>query len=138
MFHSKLSISSMILIGSFSASAIGAGMIPIVGSIGKRNQSASVSLDMKLVSVNSAKVLASRRATATSETNSTSIRGFGGGFVGGNIGGFGGSFSNLKGSNLEAVTKDAIAQSVILPVEAVTQAKAVPVTALVVSQNSFN
>jgi curli biogenesis system outer membrane secretion channel CsgG len=118
--------------------SFGAGMIPIVGSIGKRKQSASVSLDMKLVSVNSAKVLASRRATATTETSSTSIGGFGAGFVGGNIGGFGGSFSNLKGSNLEAVTKDAIAQSVIFLVEAVTQAKAAPATAQVVSQTVSN
>jgi curli biogenesis system outer membrane secretion channel CsgG len=116
----------------------GAGMLPFVGSIGKRKQSASVSLDMKLVSVNSAKVLASRRATATTETSSTSIGGFGGGFVGGTVGGFGGSFSSLKGSNLEAVTKDAIAQSVIFLVEAVTQAKAAPATAQVVRQTSAN
>jgi hypothetical protein len=56
------------------------------------------------------------------------------GFVGGTIAGFGGSFSNLKGTNLEAVTKEAIAQSVIFLVEAVTQAKAALATAQVITQ----
>jgi curli biogenesis system outer membrane secretion channel CsgG len=112
--------------------SFGAGLIPIVGSVGHKKQSASVSLDMKLVSVDSAKVVASKRATASTETTSTSF-GMGGiGFVGGTIGGFGGSFSNLKGTNLEAVTKEAIAQSVVFLVEAVSQAKAAaPATAQV-------
>jgi len=113
--------------------SFGAGLIPIIGSVGHKKQSASVSLDMKLVSVNSAKVVASKRATASTETSSTSFGAGGMGFVGGTIGGFGGSFSNLKGTNLEAVTKDAIAQSVIFLVEAVTQAKASPALAQVIT-----
>ena len=72
-----------------------------------------MSLDKKLVSVNSAKALASKRATASTETSPISFGADGIGFVGGIIGGFGGSFSNLKAINLEAVTKEAIAHSVI-------------------------
>ena len=53
--------------------SFGAGLIPIIGSVGHKKQSASVSLDMKLVSVNSAKVVASKRATASTETSSTSF-----------------------------------------------------------------
>jgi curli biogenesis system outer membrane secretion channel CsgG len=117
--------------------SFGGGLIPIVGSVGRKKQSASVSLDMKLVSVDSAKVVASKRATASTETSSTSIGAGGIGFVGGTIGGFGGSFSNLKGTNLEAVTKEAIAQSVVFLVEAVSQAKAAePATAQVVTPQS--
>jgi len=113
--------------------SFGAGMIPIIGSVGRKKQSASVSLDMKLVSVNSAKVIASKRATASTETSSTSFGAGGIGFVGGSIGGFGGSFSSLKGTNLEAVTKEAIAQSVIFLVDAVTRAKADPAVAQVIT-----
>ncbi len=114
--------------------SFGGGIIPVLGSVGRKKQSASVSIDMKLVSVNSAKVLASKRATASTETSSTSFGAGGIGIVGGTIGGFGGSFSNLKGTNLEAVTKDAIAQSVIFLVDAVSQAKAAPAVAQVMIQ----
>ena len=123
---------------SVQSKSFGAGMIPIIGSVGRKKQSASVSLDMKLVSVDSAKVIASKRATASTETSSTSFGMGGFGLVGGNIGGFGGSFSNLKGTNLEAVTKDAIAESVIFLVEAVTQAKAAPAVAHVMSPPVIN
>ena len=72
---------------------------------------------MKLVRVDSAKVIASKRATASMENSSMSIGGGGIILVGGSIAGFGGSFSSLKGTNLEAVTKEAIVQSVIFLVE---------------------
>jgi hypothetical protein len=56
-----------------------------------------------------------RRATASTESSSTSFGAMGVGFVGGTIAGFGGSFSNFL-------------------VEAVTQAKAALATAQVITQ----
>lgn len=103
--------------------SFGGGMLPFIGSIGSKTQTATVALDMKLVSVDTAKVLASKRASASSESSSMSIGAMGGGLIGGSIGGFGGSLSSLKGTNLEAVTKDALVQSVAFLVDAVRQAK---------------
>lgn len=103
--------------------SFGGGLLPFIGSIGSKTQTATVALDMKLVSVDTAKVLASKRASASSESSSMSIGAMGGGLIGGSIGGFGGSLSSLKGTNLEAVTKDALVQSVAFLVEAVRQAK---------------
>lgn len=105
--------------------SFGAGLIPIIGSIGTKTQKAEVALDMKLVDVNTAKVVASKRASASTENSSFSMGAIGGGTVGGTIGGFGGSLSSLKGTNLEAVTKDAIVQSVNFLVEAARAAKPV-------------
>lgn len=103
--------------------SFGGGLLPFIGSIGSKTQTATVALDMKLVSVDTAKVLASKRASASSESSSMSIGAMGGGLIGGSIGGFGGSLSSLKGTNLEAVTKDALVQSVAFLVDAVRQAK---------------
>lgn len=103
--------------------SFGGGLIPILGSIGTKTQKAEVALDMKLVSVDTAKVIASKRASASSENSSFSVGALGGGMVGGTIGGFGGSLSSLKGTNLEAVTKDAIVQSVTFLVNSAKQAK---------------
>jgi curli biogenesis system outer membrane secretion channel CsgG len=50
-----------------------------VGSIGTKTQKAAVALDMKLVRVETAKVVASKRATASTEDSSFSVGGFGGG-----------------------------------------------------------
>lgn len=103
--------------------SFGGGFIPFVGSVGTKTQKAAVALDMKLVRVETAKVVASKRATASTEDSSFSIGAMGGGVVGGAIGGFGGSLSSLKGTNLEAVTKDAIVQSVNFLVDAARAAK---------------
>ncbi|MCO5977798.1 CsgG/HfaB family protein [Ideonella oryzae] len=91
--------------------SFGAGLPPFVGSIGTKTQKAAVALDMKLVCVETAKVVASKRATASTEDSSFSV------------GGFGGSLSSLKGTNLEAVTKDAIVQSVNFLVDAARGAR---------------
>ena len=104
--------------------SFGGGMIPIIGAIGSKKQKAAVALDMKLVSVDTATVVSSKRATASTENSSLSLGVGGIGMVGGTVGGFGGAFSSLKGTNLEAVTKDAIAQSVVFLVDAARQDKA--------------
>lgn len=110
--------------------SFGGGLIPVIGSIGTKTQKAAVVLDMRLVDVNTAKVLASRRATASTENSSLSLGGFGDGAVGGTFAGFGGQFQSLKGTNLEAVAKDAIAQSVVFLVEQVKVATGTQRTAL--------
>ncbi|HMO44717.1 MAG TPA: CsgG/HfaB family protein [Rubrivivax sp.] len=109
---------------SVENTSFGGGLLPVIGSIGTKTQKAAVSLDMRLVDVNTAKVLGSKRATASTENSSLSLGGFGGGAVGGTFAGFGGQFQSLQGTNLEAVTKDAIAQSVVFLVEQVKTAKA--------------
>lgn len=95
----------------------------VAGNVGFKTQKAAVALDMKLVDVNTAKVVASKRAAASSETSSFSLGGGAGALGGAGIGGFGGSLSSLKGTNLEAVTKDAILQSVVFLVETARAAK---------------
>ena len=87
---------------------IGWGLIPIIGSFGRTTQKASVGLDLRLVSVASAKVIGSKHIESTTEDSSFGIGGIAIGGVGGAIGGFGGSFSSLKGTSLEKVTQDAI------------------------------
>lgn len=95
----------------------------VAGSVGFKTQKAAVALDMKLVDVNTAKVVASKRSDASSETSSFSLNGGAGALGGAGLGGFGGSLASLKGTNLEAVTKDAIVQSVTFLVEAARTAK---------------
>lgn len=92
--------------------SFGGGLLPVVGSVGRKSQRAAVALDLKLVNVDTATVIASKNAQATLESKSWSISGAGAVPVGGTWGGFGGAFSSLKGTNLEAVTKDAIARGV--------------------------
>lgn len=87
---------------------IGWGMIPIIGSIGTTKDTATVSVDLRLIDVGSATILTSKKISSTSENRNWGVgaAGFGGGV------GFGGAFSALKGTNLEAVTRDVVYKSV--------------------------
>lgn len=87
---------------------IGWGMIPIIGSIGTTKDTATVSVDLRLIDVGSATVLTSKKISSTSENRNWGVgaAGYGGGI------GFGGAFSALKGTNLEAVTRDVVYKSV--------------------------
>lgn len=91
-----------------STTNIGWGMIPVIGSLGRTTQKASVGLDLRMVSVANGKVLNSKRIEASTEDSSFGIGGVGFGMAGGALVGFGGSFSSLKGTSLEKVTRDAI------------------------------
>lgn len=91
-----------------SSANIGWGMIPVIGSIGKTTQKASVGLDLRMVSVSNGKVMNSKRIDSSTEDSSFGIGGMGFGMAGGGLVGFGGSFSSLKGTSLEKVTRDAI------------------------------
>jgi curli biogenesis system outer membrane secretion channel CsgG len=90
---------------------IGWGLIPVIGSIGKTTQKASVAMDLRLVSVNTAKVLASKNVQASTEDSSFGIGGIGIGSIGGAGVGFAGGFSTLKGTNLEKVARSAVFQA---------------------------
>ncbi len=98
----------------------------VAGNVSYKTQKAAVALDMKLVSVDTAQVVASKRAEASTESSSFSMGGGASAGSFGGMGGFGGSLSSLKGTNLEAVTKDAIVQSVSFLVDAARTAKGVP------------
>lgn len=94
------------------SSSIGGGFIPIIGSVGRTTEKAAVSMDLRLVSVSSAKVLSSKTVQSTTENSSFGIGGAALGSIGGsNVLGFGDGFSALKGTNLEAVTRDAVLQA---------------------------
>lgn len=90
-----------------SKAGFGGGFIPIIGSISKNTQKATVGMDLKLVDVNTAKVIETNRYTANSETSSFGIGGGGFGMIGGGVAGFGGSLSSLKGTSLEIVAREA-------------------------------
>jgi curli biogenesis system outer membrane secretion channel CsgG len=91
-----------------SSTNFGWGLIPVIGSVGLTTQKANVGLDLRLVSVNSGKVLTSKRIESSTEDSSFGVGGLGFGGIGGSLVGFGGSFSSLKGTSLEKVTRDAI------------------------------
>jgi curli biogenesis system outer membrane secretion channel CsgG len=102
--------------------SFGAGLLPFVGSIGTKTQKAAVALDMKLVRVETAKVVASKRATASTEDSSFSVGGWRR-CRGRHHRRLRRLLSSLKGTNLEAVTKDAIVQSVNFLVDAARGAR---------------
>lgn len=91
-----------------STASIGWGMIPVIGSIGKTTQKASIAMDLRLVSVASGKVVGSKRIDANTEDSSFGIGGIGFGVSGGSLVGFGGAYSKLKGTSLEKVARDAV------------------------------
>ena len=108
-----------------STTNIGWGMIPVIGSVGATTQKATVGLDLRLVSIATAKVLNSKRIEASTEDSSFGIGGLGFGTGGGSLVGFGGSFSSLKGTSLEKVTRDAIFQATDFLVVEAKKAKGV-------------
>ena len=88
--------------------SIGWGLIPVIGSIGRTTQKASLGLDLRLVSVDSGKVLSTKKIESSTEDSAFAISGVGIGMGGAGIVGFGGAYSSLKGTSLEKVTRDAI------------------------------
>lgn len=91
-----------------SSTSIGWGMIPVIGSLGKTTQKASIAMDLRLVSVSSGKVVGSKRIDANTEDSSFGIGRIGFGTGSSGLIGFGGAFSSLMGTSLEKVTRDAV------------------------------
>lgn len=104
---------------------IGWGLIPVIGSVGKTTQKASVGLDLRLVSVASGKVLGAERFESSTEDSSFGIGGFGLGVAGGSAVGFGGAYSSLKGTSLEKVARAAVFKATDYMVAQVKKAKGV-------------
>lgn len=108
------------------------GMIPgagifgaVLGQVGATTKKASLSLDIRVIDVSKAKVLDSKTIDANSENTSFGIGGGGYGTMTGLPGGFGGSLSSLKGTSLEAASREAIANSTIFIANTLFKARGV-------------
>lgn len=101
--------------------SIGWGMIPIIGSVGTTKNTANVAMDLRLVDVNTAQIMNSKKISASTESRDWGVNGLG---FGGGVG-FGGGFSSLKGTSLEAVVRDAVFQSTNFIVDEVKRQKGV-------------
>ena len=119
---------------SSTSASFGGGFIPIIGSIGSSTQNANVAMDVRLVDVNKARVVDTRRVEASSESTSWGVGGLGIGTAGGAGFGFGGGFSALKGTSLEAVSRDAVLSAAAFVIEALQRQKGVVAAGLPVSQ----
>jgi len=98
------SITSMNMITE--KTSFGAGFIPVIGSVGVTTKKADLGLDIKVIDVNRAKVMDAKTFTANNETSSTRIGGAG--LLGGAL--LGGSLSSVKGTPMEPVLRDILAQ----------------------------
>jgi curli biogenesis system outer membrane secretion channel CsgG len=87
-------------------SSFGGGLIPIVGAIRSTKHTADVGVDIRVIDVNRARVLESKTFQANNETSSTSFALGAGGF-GGLIGG---GMSSIKGTPMEPIVRDVLAQ----------------------------
>lgn len=101
----------------------GGGFIPIIGSISKNTQKASIGMDIRLVDVNTAKVVDTQRHMANSEKSSYGVGAFGLGASGSTPFGFGGSLSALKGTSLEIVSREAVIKAANGVVDALKKSK---------------
>lgn len=97
-------------------SNFGFGLIPVIGSVSSTTQKAEVSMDLRLIDVNKAKILESQTFSAKSAKTSWGVGG--GGTIG--VAGFGGSFSKLNGTALEVVAQQAIVEAVNFMVDRLT------------------
>lgn len=102
---------------------IGWGLIPVIGSIGTTKEKATVAMDLRLVNVNTAKIMDSKKITSSTENRNWGVGGLGGSSAAGI--GFAGGFSSLKGTNLEAVTRDAVFQATNYMVAQIKKAKGI-------------
>jgi len=87
-------------------SRLGGGVIPIVGMISKTTQNAEIGLDVKVLDVNRGRVVEAKTFQANNQTSSTS---FGGAGVGPGVGLIGG-MQSLKGTPMEGIVRDVLAQ----------------------------
>ncbi|GHA81635.1 CsgG/HfaB family protein [Cognatilysobacter bugurensis] len=92
---------------STQSRSFGGGMIPVVGSIAKTKQQSELSLDLRIIDVNRAKVVSSETFVADNTTSSTSW----GGAAWAGIGGMVGGMSNIKGTPMEAIVRDVLVRA---------------------------
>ncbi len=84
--------------------SLGGGFIPIIGMVRQDTNTANLGMDMKIIDVNSAKVVLSQDYYAKSGQTKY---GYAGGAWGGS-GAFGGAFSSMNGTSMEEVSRDII------------------------------
>ncbi len=85
---------------------LGGGVIPIIGAFSKTTEQAEIGLDIKVLDVNRAKLVEAKTFQANNESSSTSFGGaaWGGGAL------FGGAMSTIKGTPMEPILRDVLAQ----------------------------
>lgn len=85
---------------------LGGGLIPIIGAFSTTTKSAEIALDIKVLDVNRAKLVEAKTFQANNETSSTSfgMAAWGGGAL------FGGAMSSIKGTPMEPILRDVLAQ----------------------------
>lgn len=84
--------------------SFGGGFIPVLGSVSKKKQLAELSVDLRIIDVNRAKLVDSITLDANNTTSSTSW----GGAAWAGIGGMVGGMSNIKGTPMEEVLRDVL------------------------------
>lgn len=91
---------------STTKAAVGGGFIPIIGMLSVTTKTADVGVDIKLIDVNRAKVVDSKTFVANNESTSASLGGMGFGGGGALIGGL----SSFKGTQMEPIIREVLAQ----------------------------
>jgi len=86
--------------------SFGGGLIPFVGAISRTTEQAEIGLDIKVLDINRAKLVEAKTFQANNETSSMSLGGaaWGGGAL------FGGAMSSIKGTPMEPILRDVLAQ----------------------------
>lgn len=98
---------------------LGGGYIPIVGMFSTTKKSAEIGLDIKILDVNRAKLVEARTFQANNETSSTS---FGGAAWGGSAL-FGGAMSTIKGTPMEPILRQVLAEVAVFTSQRMTAAR---------------
>lgn len=85
---------------------LGGGFVPILGAFSKTTKTAEIGLDIKVVDVAKAKLVEAKTFQANNETSSTSFGagGVGPGFL------LGGAMQSIKGTPMEPIIRDILAQ----------------------------
>ncbi len=96
---------------------IGGGWIPVVGSIKRTTQKASLQLELKIIDVNNAKVIAAQSFTGDSESTKTSTR-----WSGYNNGILWGGMTSIKGTPMEGVIQEVLTETLAYTTDTIAPA----------------
>lgn len=98
---------------------LGGGLIPVLGMFSTTKKSAEIGLDIKILDVNRAKLVEAKTFQANNETSSTSFgaAAWGGGAL------FGGAMSTIKGTPMEPILRQVLAEVAVFTSKRMTAAK---------------
>jgi curli biogenesis system outer membrane secretion channel CsgG len=99
---------------------LGFGIIPVLSAVDIKKTKATMNMDLRLIDVGSAKIVATKTYEAQSGKSSLGI---GAGAAWGNVG-FGDVYSNLKGSALEEVAREIVLRGAVDLIESARAAVA--------------